>query len=559
MSPWQLGNTSVRSGTRLREGLIALRESGLEGSIRGAEGDLAWREALGEAGVVSLGEDATVSVGRKWRSALEKLGFIYGDKLGDKQHLVGQTDYITPNGERLLEAQSLPAQQECYLRAIAAYWIDPFDGGAAGSFSPLLQTIDLMQALEEETGSSAISLLEFTAFVNAESGERPLEVLTSKLLDSRLARSSAENVRRFDTVFVDQLSRRSGLTSQTHRDYADMNLRYLKATGLFQARGRGIEFRDLTEITRLGLKEVMRPLSDPVAYWRRLANGEMLPTDNRSEAKAALDLTIGAAKSRGLSVPVPPEDDIPRINILRYDLERAISLEDEQRFAKAQCESVGEILEFLDLVQKRQVPADSPFGSSERPAYLEWVVWRAFLALDHILNPVSESRRFPIDQQLLPTGTAPGGGPDMLFEFDDFVLLVEVTLTTSFRQEATEGHSVREHTFREMLKRNGKPVYCMFLAPELHQQTIETFRNPLYWHQEHAIDGLPLSIVPLTLGQFRRLFLGVMKGAERTPAPIKELLVRCRASAAAVDSPMHWEDAMESHLSELLSSLGSAS
>lgn len=555
MSPWQLGNTSVRSGTRLRDGLIALRESGLEGSIRGAEGDVAWREALGEAGVVSLGEDATVSVGRKWRSALEKLGFIYGDKLGDKQHLVGQTDYITPNGERLIEAQSLPAQQECYLRAIAAYWIDPLDGSAAGTFSPLLQTIDLMQSVEEETGSSAISLLEFTGFVNAESGERPVEVLTRKLLDSRVARSSDFNVRRFDAVFVDELSRRSGLTSQTHRDYADMNLRYLKATGLFQARGRGIEFRDLTEITRRGLKDVMSPLPDPIAYWRRLANGETLPTDNRIEAKAALDLTIGAAKSRGLSVPAAPEDDIPRINILRHDLERAISLDDEQRFAREQRESVGEILEFFDLVQKRRVPDDSPFGSGERPAYLEWTVWRAFLALNHIINPISQSRRFPIDQQLLPTGTAPGGGPDMLFVFDDFVLLVEVTLTTSFRQEATEGHSVREHTFREMLKSHDKPVYCMFLAPELHQQTIETFRNPVYWHQEHASDGLPLSIVPLTLAQFRRLFLGVMESADRTPAPVKELLTRCRASAAAVDSPMHWENAMESHLNELLSSL----
>ena len=35
---WQIGNTTVRSALRLREGLIALKKSGQEGKIRGYEG-----------------------------------------------------------------------------------------------------------------------------------------------------------------------------------------------------------------------------------------------------------------------------------------------------------------------------------------------------------------------------------------------------------------------------------------------------------------------------------------------------------------------------------------
>src|SRR5205823_3552953 len=77
--------------------------------------------------------------------------------------------------------------------------------------------------------------------------------------------------------------------------------------------------------------------------------------------------------------------------------------------------------------------------SSEAPAYLEWTLWRAFLAIDHTLNKAHEARNFEIGQDLLPIGHAPGNGADMCFEFADFVLVVEVTLKDGPRQEAAEG------------------------------------------------------------------------------------------------------------------------
>ena len=59
---WHFGNTSVRSALRLREGLIALKDSDLEGNIRGIDGDKEFKIALGKQGVVNLGDDATNSV-----------------------------------------------------------------------------------------------------------------------------------------------------------------------------------------------------------------------------------------------------------------------------------------------------------------------------------------------------------------------------------------------------------------------------------------------------------------------------------------------------------------
>ena len=77
MRPWHLGNTTVRSPFRLRDGLVALSTSSLQGNLRGEEQERAFRRLLGEHGIVELGDDDTYSVGRKWRSALNKLGFLY--------------------------------------------------------------------------------------------------------------------------------------------------------------------------------------------------------------------------------------------------------------------------------------------------------------------------------------------------------------------------------------------------------------------------------------------------------------------------------------------------
>lgn len=122
---WYIGNTSVRSAFRLRDGLVALSTSPLQSNMRGQEGDRAFRDLLGQHGIVTLGVDDTYSVGRKWRSALGKLGFLYPKIPRSpeiRQEDIGAVDTITPNGWRLIRADTVPAMQECFLRALAAQY-----------------------------------------------------------------------------------------------------------------------------------------------------------------------------------------------------------------------------------------------------------------------------------------------------------------------------------------------------------------------------------------------------------------------------------------------------
>src|SRR5699024_8828508 len=112
------------------------------------------------------------------------------------------------------------------------------------------------------------------------------------------------------------------------------------------------------------------------------------------------------------------------------------------------------------------------------------------------------ARRFKVDQDFLPMGCAPGGGPDLIFEFEDYVLVVEVTLTTSSRQEAAEGEPVRRHVAKEKAKiaeATGKPVYGLFMARSIDNNTAETFRVGV-WYTGDEPDFI--NIVPITLKQF---------------------------------------------------------
>ena len=62
----------------------------------------------------------------------------------------------------------------------------------------------------------------------------------------------------------------------------------------------------------------------------------------------------------------------------------------------------------------------------------------SFLAINNLSNQPYESRKFPLDSELKPTSHAPSRGPDLLMEFDEFTLVIEVTWTASARQVAAE-------------------------------------------------------------------------------------------------------------------------
>ena len=136
-----------------------------------------------------------------------------------------------------------------------------------------------------------------------------------------------------------------------------------------------------------------------------------------------------------------PLDTPTEINIARRRLESVIAQTDEIQYAQAQCNQWKEISDYMTLLIKGggktvydednaiEVPKD------ETPAYLEWTLWRASLAIDHLVNMPYEVRGFKLDSDFMPVSAAGGGKGDLYCEFEDFTILTEVTMSTSSRQE----------------------------------------------------------------------------------------------------------------------------
>ena len=519
-------------------------------------------------GIVELGNDDTYSVGRKWRSALNKLGFLYPEvppASGIPQSEIGPIDMITPNGWRLIRADTVPAMQECFLRALAAHYIPSalerkFDFAV---FSPLRHTLAIMLELEKQTGESRLNFVEMAVVVQLTSSDESLADIVAQVLALRARRLASPNKRKFDRQEREAAAALHGYAAGTFNDYADTNLRYLKATGLVQSKGRGLSLVPEKHVfVEKLIQDTGIPDSDR-SYFITLCNGAKLPTDNKDSALAVLDDLLQQLEKRGIPFDATgkPTETPADIALIRHQIEGLLSERNEEEYAARQAVEWEEIAAYMELIITRKgkktlsTGEDIEVPQAEAPAYFEWVLWRAFLAINSLANKPYEARRFKIDQDFLPVGTAPGNGPDLIFEFHDFVIVVEVTLTDNSRQEAAEGEPVRRHVadlVSHYGEQSGKPVYGLFIANRIDSNTAETFRIGVWFTRTD--DKMRLDIIPVTLAQFKAFFEALFTAGRVEVGLIRELLDLCGGLRLAHEAPA-WkaqiERAVESKIHEL--------
>ncbi len=548
MRPWCLGNTTVRSPFRLRDGLVALSSSSLQGNLRGQEQEIAFRRLLGEHGIVELGTDETYSVGRKWRSALNKLGFLYPEippATGIPQSEIGFIDMITPNGWRLIRAETVPAMQECFLRSLAAHYIPSALEQKYNFpvFSPLRHTLSIMLALETQTGESRINFIEMALVIQLTNSDDTIDSIVSRVLALRERRMETTNKRQFDRQEREVAAELHKYKAPTFNDYADTNLRYLKATGLVQSKGRGVSLVPEKHVFIEALVQDNVIPDSGRSYFITLCKGATLPTDNQNSALIVLDDLLQQLERRGIPFDTTgKQTSTPAdIAIIRHQIETMIAKLNEEEYATRQALEWQEIALYMELLamnrRGKKTLANGEeieIPQSEAPAYFEWILWRAFLAINSLKNKPYDARRFKIDQDFLPVGTAPGNGPDLIFEFNDFVIVVEVTLTDNSRQEAAEGEPVRRHV-AELAMQSSKPVYGLFIANRIDSNTAETFRIGSWFTRTD--DKMRLDIIPVTLLQFKNLFEAIFKSGHIKVSLIRELLDLCGESRHHHEAP----------------------
>lgn len=552
---WMVGNNGMRNPNRIMDGFRVFSESPFVGHLR-KENEIKFTKLLNEKGIIhnEEGKDESGSHARKWRLVFSRSGLIY-PKLNSsegQQSDLGPLDDITPFGRAFLKADTYPAIQEFFLRAMSVEQVAVNKG--TSHFSPLRWILAIMVELEKRTGTSELSRIEFALWGHTTTPEDGLSNVVDKILDLRKRRSTASSKNVFDKNEIKLRGKDYKGKSGNFVDYADMNMRYLRISGVLQRKGRGLIIAPAKHLLAEALAKSTvstRPLIDE---YRLLCNGAPLPTDNENVAKSVLNDLMRQMKERRIAFDISdlPLDTPAEINIARRRLESIIAQTDEIQYAQAQCDQWKEISDYMSLLIKGggktvydednaiEVPKD------ETPAYLEWTLWRASLAIDHLVNMPYEVRGFKLDSDFMPVSAAGGGKGDLYCEFEDFTILTEVTMSTSSRQEAMEGEPVRRHVSDAVLKYD-KPVYGMFIAVKIDTNTAETFRHGIWYAKDDVKQRL--NIVPLTLAQFQKYFVAMFEADCASPENVRLVLDECTGGRDDFDAPS-WKEHIDSVISK---------
>lgn len=555
---WQVGNTGLRNPNRIQDGFIIFANSAFVGRLRGQENEIGFMKLLNEKGIIQNedGKDESGSHARKWRLMFAKNGLIYPklNKKDGKQEELGPLDSITPFGRAFLKADTYPAVQECYLRAMSVEQFPVFDGKY--HFSPLRWILCIMLELERRTGTSEISRIEFALWGQTTNPGYQLDEVVDSILDLRKRRSEAPAKSTFDKKEIAKRGENYHKKLENFYEYSDMNMRYLRISGLLQRKGRGLVIVPAKHILAQKLAKDTVSAETLEKQYKLLCNGAPLPTDNIDTAQIILDDLIKQMRDRhivfdlsDLSLTTAAE-----VNIARQRLERILAQTDEVQYAKDQCNQWREIADYMTLLIRGggkhvydednaiEVPKD------ETPAYLEWVLWRAALAIGHLKNKPYEVRGFRLDSDFLPVSAAGGGKGDLYCEFDDFVILTEVTMSTSSRQEAMEGEPVRRHVSDAVLKYN-KPVYGMFIAVRIDTNTAETFRHGIWYARGDMKQRL--DITPVTLEQYREYFMSMFQKNQAEPEMLRALILKCKSKRDVLEAP-GWKQYIAEVVAEMI-------
>lgn len=542
---WLVGNTGLRSPDRIQDGLQVFAQSPYIGHLHGRENEIGFMNYLNERGVIqnAEGRDTSGSHARKWRLMFAKHGFIYPQVSrsdGFQQEDLGRLDDLTNFGRAFLQADTFPAVQECFLRASSVEQYPMPDGN--GHFSPLRWILAIMLELEQRTGSSELTRIEFALWGHTTNPTYDLHYVVDQILDLRARRQASTAKRVFDRQEIERRGEHYNRRSSNFLDYSDMNMRYLRITGVLQRKGRGLMIVPAKHLLAEQLAKSTPCTASRFEIFSMLCNGAPLPLDNTETAMEILESLMQLLNERHIVFDITDLSltNANEINIARQRLENLLAQTNEINYAAEQRHRWQEISDYMTLLIHGggRIQYDEDYvievPREEAAAYLEWTMWRAALAIDHMVNRPYEVRGFRIDADFMPVSTAGGGRGDLYCEFENFTILTEVTMSASSRQEAMEGEPVRRHV-SDAVRNYDKPVYGMFIAIRIDTNTAETFRHGVWY--AHADQKQRLNIVPITLAQFQQYFRMMFETNEANPEKLVELLDLCLRGRDLMDAP----------------------
>lgn len=541
---WHLNNTTIRNPGRYLEALRAYEEHGyIEGLFDkgNQEAQKKLYNLILDAGIINSSTRDSDWNGRKWRLGFRELGLIYFN--GNPNQPLGD---ISKSGYALLNASNDAELQDIYFRIIFNLEYRKKNNNKL-CFRPIPLILNVIKLLIESGQKESISQQEFSITLqDFREGLTPLDYC-NEIIKFRKGKKDNKGKQRefYEQELKEVFERNNGRPGldTISKDYPDVTFRLLKLSGLFRIEGSRLilnsQYINLLD-TLCADSEISKTEAD---YYNKISNLPDVPIDKN---RIVLESIVRENYNKLNESPLQLDNfDDESLRVLRINQEDSIRKATEENFAYEQRNKVEIITKWFDcLISKKSMDEEFDgeyisFRSDERPQYLEWIVWRAFLAINNLSNKPYESRKFPLDSELKPTSHAPSKGPDLLMEFDNFNLVIEVTWTTSSRQVAAESEPVIRHV-ANVARESEKPTYCLFIAPEVDINTLESYRVL----DKHSLDGETFeiaNIIPISLSEFVNFFKDIPKAKQESIDKILSILEECTSIKKDL-SPFDWKE-----------------
>ncbi len=293
--------------------------------------------------------------------------------------------------------------------------------------------------------------------------------------------------------------------SNNLKDYGDNAIRYFRLTRYLYIRGNGfyvdLEPRRQVEIKNLLAFDNGKSLSFTTKeeYLEYIANiaEPKLPWETKEKLIEILERLIkdiqGYEKKLSVSKKEIPnyrsydEDGLKKLigNLREYRR----NLQEQENHTISQNADV--ILHYIEILQHIYEEEDKPLALEKYTA----------LALYALNDALKIQPNYPVGDDNEPTFTAPAGKPDIECYYNSFNAICEVTMLTGRDQWYNEGQPIMRH-LRDFEDRNkDKIAYCLFVAPSLHRDTLNTF----WFSVKYEYEGKSQRIIPLSIQNFIEL------------------------------------------------------
>lgn len=464
---------------------------------------------------------------------------------------------LTPAGEALLRSKR---KEEVFLRQMLKFQVpSPFhnlsDKAANFCVKPYLEMLRLVRTM------GTLRFDELQIFGMQLTDWHDFDKIVKKIESFRLAKmENTGNYRKFKVSFLykelqdiykeriqhgktktreskdNSIANFLKTQSNNMRDYADACFRYLRATGLVQISyvGKSLSIiPDRIADVDYILSTVDRNpcfVDNEDLYKAYLGDATMprLLTDSRERLIECLTMEFPAYKISQEATIQELKDAFADLSEMRKDEK----LQQQMKEIKNH--------KLYDEIQNtyRQIAKNELYDA---PLMLEWNTWRAMVMLDG--GNIKANLKF--DDFGNPLSTAAGNMADIVCDYEDYLVCVEVTMASGQRQYDMEGEPISRH-LGKIKKTSGKPCYCLFLAPTINDACVAHFYA---LHQMNiSYYGGKSVIVPLPINVFQKMLEDSYKSAYiPKPSHVRNFFEKSLEIVKTSDNEMEWFEKMQQY------------